>query len=151
MKLGAQLYTIRDFCKDTESLNESLKKVAEIGYKYIQLSGFPYDPVAVKKTADELGLDTGLATESGVVTVVIGNSVKCLKLSKYLFDHGVNANPILHPAVEEKAARIRFFLTCSHTEEEMRLALELTAAGLAEIAKEDVSALDPIFGGGKKK
>ena len=104
-----------------------------------------------KKTANELGLDTGLATESGVVTVVIGNSVKCLKLSKYLFDHGVNANPILHPAVEEKAARIRFFLTCLHTEEEMRLALELTAAGLAEIAKEDVSALNPIFGGGKQK
>ena len=104
-----------------------------------------------KKTANELGLDTGLATESGVVTVVIGNSVKCLKLSKYLFDHGVNANPILHPAVEEKAARIRFFLTCLHTEEEMRLALELTAAGLAEIAKEDISALNPIFGGGKQK
>jgi hypothetical protein len=56
MKLGAQLYTIRNYCKDTESLNESLKKVAAIGYKYIQLSGFPYDPVAVKKTADELGL-----------------------------------------------------------------------------------------------
>ena len=104
-----------------------------------------------KKTANELGLDTGLATESGVVTVVIGNSVKCLKLSKYLFDHGVNANPILHPAVEEKAARIRFFLTCSHTEEEMRKALELTAEGLAIIDKEDVSALNPIFGGGKQK
>ncbi len=104
-----------------------------------------------KKTANELGLNTGLATESGVVTVVIGNSVKCLKLSKYLFDHGVNANPILHPAVEEKAARIRFFLTYSHTEEEMRKTLELTKEGLDIIDKEDVSELNPIFGGGKQK
>jgi 8-amino-7-oxononanoate synthase len=103
-----------------------------------------------KKTAEELGLDTGLATESGVVTVVIGNSVKCLKLSKYLFDHGINANPILHPAVEEKSARIRFFLVCSHTEKEMRRALELTAEGLAIIEKEDITALTPIFGGKKK-
>ncbi len=103
-----------------------------------------------KKTARELGLNTGLATESGVVTVVIGNSVKCLKLSKYLFDHGVNANPILHPAVEEKAARIRYFLTYSHTEEEMRKTLELTAEGLAIIDKEDTSELNPIFGGKTK-
>ncbi|MBQ3389163.1 MAG: aminotransferase class I/II-fold pyridoxal phosphate-dependent enzyme [Thermoguttaceae bacterium] len=103
-----------------------------------------------KKTANELGLNTGLATESGVVTVVIGNSVKCLKLSKYLFDHGVNANPILHPAVEEKAARIRFFLTWSHTESEMRTALELTAQGLAEIEREDNEVQTQIFIGKKK-
>lgn len=56
MKLGAQLYTIREKCKDTESLNESLGKIAAIGYKYIQLSGFPYDPAAVRARADELGL-----------------------------------------------------------------------------------------------
>ena len=35
--------------------------------------------------------------------------------------------------------------------EEMRNALELTAEGLAIIDKEDVSALNPIFGGGKQK
>jgi len=39
MKLGAQLYTVRDYCKDLDSLEETLKKVAEIGYKYVQLSG----------------------------------------------------------------------------------------------------------------
>ncbi|MBQ4155495.1 MAG: sugar phosphate isomerase/epimerase [Clostridia bacterium] len=39
MKLGAQLYTVRDYCKDLDYLEETLKKVAEIGYKYVQLSG----------------------------------------------------------------------------------------------------------------
>ena len=52
--------------------------------------------------------------------------------------------------VEEKAARIRFFLTWSHTESEMRTALELTAQGLAEIEKEDNEVQTQIFIGKKK-
>ena len=28
--------------------------------------------------------------------------------------------PIIHPAVEEKAARLRFFMTAIHTEEQIR-------------------------------
>ena len=39
MNIGAQFFTIRDFCKTTEELAESLKRVADIGYKTIQLSG----------------------------------------------------------------------------------------------------------------
>ncbi len=39
MQIGAQFYTIRDFCKTTDGLAESLKKVADIGYKTVQISG----------------------------------------------------------------------------------------------------------------
>ena len=39
MQIGAQLFTVRDFCKDLESFSESLKKVAEIGYRVVQVSG----------------------------------------------------------------------------------------------------------------
>lgn len=39
MEIGAQFFTLREFCQDTEGLAESLKKVADIGYKNIQLSG----------------------------------------------------------------------------------------------------------------
>ena len=39
MKIGAQFYTIRDYCKTLADLDESMKKVADIGYKHIQLSG----------------------------------------------------------------------------------------------------------------
>lgn len=46
MKIGAQLYTVRDFCKTTEDFAETLKKVADIGYKTVQVSGTcDYDPV----------------------------------------------------------------------------------------------------------
>lgn len=57
MEIGAQFYTIRDYCKDLNSLEESLKKVAAIGYKTIQLSGVcAYDPAWIKEKLAENGL-----------------------------------------------------------------------------------------------
>ena len=38
MKIGAQFYTLRNFCKTPEDLALSLRKVADIGYTTIQLS-----------------------------------------------------------------------------------------------------------------
>ena len=57
MKLGAQFFTIRDFCKTTEDLAQSLKKVADIGYTTVQLSGTcEYDAVWMRQQLDSLGL-----------------------------------------------------------------------------------------------
>ena len=39
MELGAQLFTLRDYCKDLPSFAETLKRVADIGYKTVQVSG----------------------------------------------------------------------------------------------------------------
>lgn len=39
MRIGAQLYTVHDFTKTLDGLDESLKKVADIGYKFVQVSG----------------------------------------------------------------------------------------------------------------
>lgn len=39
MKIGAQLYTVRDFCKTPEEFAEALKKTADIGYRTVQVSG----------------------------------------------------------------------------------------------------------------
>lgn len=45
MKIGTQFFTLRDFCKTTDELAETLKKVADIGYTTVQLSGVcSYDP-----------------------------------------------------------------------------------------------------------
>lgn len=39
MVIGAQLYTVRDFAKTLDGFAETLKKVADIGYKTVQVSG----------------------------------------------------------------------------------------------------------------
>ena len=45
MEIGAQFYTIREFCKTPEDFALSLKKVADIGYKTVQISGTcAYEP-----------------------------------------------------------------------------------------------------------
>ena len=39
MILGAQLYTVRDFTNNLENFSETLKKIADIGYTEVQVSG----------------------------------------------------------------------------------------------------------------
>lgn len=57
MQIGAQFYTIRDFCKTSEDLSESLKKIADIGYTTVQLSGTcPYDPQWMAQELSKNGL-----------------------------------------------------------------------------------------------
>ena len=69
--------------------------------------------------AKERGFNTGMSNGTAVVPVILGNSMLALQMSKALFDRGMNVQPILHPAVEEKAARLRFFITSAHTEEQI--------------------------------
>ena len=79
----------------------------------------------------ERGFDTGLSNGTAVVPIILGNSMLALRMSKALFDRRVNVQPILHPAVEEKAARLRFFMTSSHSEEQIRY----TVDALTEVSK----------------
>ncbi len=39
MKIGAQLYTVRAFAKDLDAFSETLKRIADIGYTSVQVSG----------------------------------------------------------------------------------------------------------------
>ncbi len=39
MKIGAQLFTVRDFCKNLDDFALTLRKVADIGYTSVQVSG----------------------------------------------------------------------------------------------------------------
>ncbi|MFD0710383.1 sugar phosphate isomerase/epimerase family protein [Paenibacillus sp. GCM10027626] len=56
-RIAVQLYTLRDFCQTKEALRESLRKVKEIGYQAIQVSGIgPISHEDVKACADEFGL-----------------------------------------------------------------------------------------------
>ena len=57
MEIGAQFYTIRDYCKNLDDFAESIKKVADIGYKYVQISGTcAFEPQWLKEQLDKNGL-----------------------------------------------------------------------------------------------
>ena len=72
------------------------------------------------RCAREAGLNTGQATNGSVVPLMVGDTVDAIVLSNRLFDKGFNALPIIYPAVGHKQARLRFFVTCEHTPEQIR-------------------------------
>lgn len=57
MVIGAQLFTVRDFCKDLDFFALSLKKIADIGYTTVQVSGTcPFEAQWLKEQLDLNGL-----------------------------------------------------------------------------------------------
>jgi 8-amino-7-oxononanoate synthase len=85
--------------------------------------------------ARKQGLDTGLSRGTPVIPVIIGSSRASLLLSQRLFQRGINVQPILYPAVEESAARLRFFITSLHKPRQIRQAVRATAEELRRLTQ----------------
>jgi len=67
----------------------------------------------------EGGIDTGSSIGAAIVPVITGSSIRAGRLAASLFARSVNVAPILYPAVPERAARLRFFITAGHTEAQL--------------------------------
>jgi len=85
--------------------------------------------------ATRVGLDTMTSAGFSVVPVMVGDPVRAVRLTDRLLDRGINALPIIHPAVPMKAARIRFFITSRHTREQISSTVKIVAEELSSIAK----------------
>ena len=85
------------------------------------------------RLARERGLNTGGAAGTPVIPIIVGNSVRCLLLSRALFRRGINVQPIIHPAVPEHATRLRVFITINHTESLVQDAVDAIAEELARL------------------
>ena len=71
MILGVQFYTLREQCKDLQGFEESMKKVADIGYTSIQLSGVcAHEPEWAYEKAKENGLSIHYVATTDKATVV---------------------------------------------------------------------------------
>ena len=73
------------------------------------------------------GLDTGNSHDSPVVPIIVGEPRKAVQLSHVLFQQGINVQPMVYPSVPYNAARLRFFLSCLHTEEQIRKTVQTIA------------------------
>ncbi len=85
--------------------------------------------------AKKAGLDVLTSAGYSVVPVIVGCPVRAVRLTESLHESGINALPIIFPAVPMKASRLRFFITSKHTPEQIRKTVQLTAEKLATIAK----------------
>ncbi len=58
MRIGAQFYTLRDYCKNLDDFALSLRKVADIGYKTVQISATcPFEAEWLKAELAKNGLE----------------------------------------------------------------------------------------------
>ncbi len=55
-RIGAQFYTIRESIRTIEDFDASCKKIKEIGYQIIQISGTPLAAAEMKPVVDQYGL-----------------------------------------------------------------------------------------------
>jgi 8-amino-7-oxononanoate synthase len=83
------------------------------------------------KLARAAGLDTGASQATPVVPIILGNSQQVLSVAGQLLAAGISVGPILPPAVSERGARLRFFLSSEHSAEQIRFAVATLAATLA--------------------
>ncbi len=66
-----------------------------------------------------LGLKTGYSAGLAITPVILGSSLESVRLAAALLKQGVHVQPILYPAVPEKQARLRFFLSSAHSVEDI--------------------------------
>ncbi|HLY45641.1 MAG TPA: aminotransferase class I/II-fold pyridoxal phosphate-dependent enzyme [Stellaceae bacterium] len=88
------------------------------------------------KLAREGGIDVGGSVGAAIVPAITGSSITAARLAQALFHRGINVQPILYPAVPERAARLRFFLTADHGEQQIRDAAAILVEEARAVAAE---------------
>ncbi len=76
------------------------------------------------RQAQAMGFNTGESIGIAIIPIILGSSVKAANASAALLEKGINVQPILYPAVPERSARLRFFLSSEHTEAQIQLTLK---------------------------
>ena len=148
MLIGAQFYTIRDFCKDLDGLAESLKKVADIGYTTVQISGTcAYDPHWLKEQLDLNGLkcvithtppDALTGDTEGVAKNHDVFGCDCVGLGYYVFDAGSEAEnykkflETYRPVAETLAQNGKYFIYHNHATEFRKIDRKVIIEHMAE-------------------
>jgi 8-amino-7-oxononanoate synthase len=84
--------------------------------------------------ARDAGLDIGASAGEAIVPIMTGSSIRAVALSQRLFDLDVNVQPIIYPAIPERMARLRFFLSSEHTLDAIDRVVPLVARELAAVA-----------------
>jgi 8-amino-7-oxononanoate synthase len=85
-----------------------------------------------RQVARENGLTVGGDEESPVASLIVGDDKLAMLLSQNLLERGIEVQPIVRPAGSATTARLRFFLTANHTEEQI---LETVPAVAQELEK----------------
>ena len=88
-----------------------------------------------RQVARENGLTVGGDEESPVASLIVGDDKLAMMLSHNLLERGIEVQPIVRPAVSATTARLRFFLTANHTEEQIQATVPVVAQELEKLRR----------------
>lgn len=106
---AAAAYASLEICEREEHLFERLKKNSTYFLSKLK----------------SLNVNTGDSYDTPIIPMIIGNTDKALMFAEKLYQRGVNAMPIVYPAVKESQARIRFFMSSAHTKENIDQTIQI--------------------------
>jgi 8-amino-7-oxononanoate synthase len=69
-------------------------------------------------------LATGTSNGTAIIPLITGDPLLAVELSDELLKNGIVVQPIVHPAVDHSASRLRFFINSLQTEEQIRATIE---------------------------
>lgn len=124
------VYSVGLSPSNTAAASESLRVLAREPQRVSQLAARSQQFL---QGANERGWNTGTSHDSPIVPIIVGDSKKCIQMSYCLFDKGVNVQPMIYPAVPDQAARLRFFISCAHTPEQIDRTLGAIAEAFATL------------------
>jgi 7-keto-8-aminopelargonate synthetase-like enzyme len=103
--------------------------------------------------AKEKGFDTGNSQDTPIIPVIIGDPYQAVQLSQRMMQRGINVHPMVYPSVAYDAARLRFFLSCIHSEDQICQTIAILAEEMAKLKGETTPAtLDsPTSAAGKNE
>jgi 8-amino-7-oxononanoate synthase len=83
--------------------------------------------------AKSKGLDTGFGRGTSVTPIVVGDSLGAVILSQELNHRGINVQPVIYPAVPPKSARLRFFITATHSKQDIETTIDTIVEEIARL------------------
>ncbi|WOB45846.1 aminotransferase class I/II-fold pyridoxal phosphate-dependent enzyme [Thermoleptolyngbya oregonensis NK1-22] len=83
--------------------------------------------------AQDHALNTGSSADTPIIPVIIGDSQRAIQLCHRMMQHGIHVQPMVYPSVPYDRARLRFFLSCLHTEEQIHLTVSAIAKEISRL------------------
>ncbi len=78
----------------------------------------------MRKRYRELGFNT-LSSQSPIIPILIGDTMRTIGVWKALFDGGVFVNPVINPAVPEGQELLRTSYMATHTDKQLETVLSV--------------------------
>ena len=118
---GVLLYSTALPPASAAAANESIKVMLEESWRVENLQN---NVKQFSRLAVERGFDIGESGASAVVPVMLGDSMLAVNLMSDLQQVGIIAHAVMYPVVPENEARLRFFITSEHTQEDFIYTLD---------------------------